>query len=175
MSSLDFGLALPRVPWLSEQTSTEDMRPHRVHFLHLPRRFRVKLRNTRTSRYFPLFRRYILGDRLARLSSGGRECFHSISNKASALPAPEQADKVLRSPCRLETGKFSTYSLSTTISRLRMNGRFAAKSGRWSMTRFGVRSARPRVTPKTFLEAFLETRHKNGLPVPGRRGPPLTT
>jgi hypothetical protein len=66
-----------------------------------------------------------LGDRLAKLSSGGRECFHSISNMASALPAPEQADKDLQSPCRLETGKFSTHSLSTTISRLRMNGRFA--------------------------------------------------
>jgi hypothetical protein len=44
-----------------------------------------------------------LGDRLAKLSSGGRECFHSISNMASALPAPEQADKDLQSPCRLET------------------------------------------------------------------------
>jgi hypothetical protein len=41
-----------------------------------------------------------IGGRLARLSSGGRECFHSISNiprmpLASALPAPEQTDKVL--------------------------------------------------------------------------------
>jgi hypothetical protein len=37
-------------------------------------------------------------------------------------------DKVLRSPCRLETGSFSTHSLSTTKSRLRMNGRFCAGS-----------------------------------------------
>ena len=44
----------------------------------------------------------ILGDRLARLSSGGRKWFHSRSNMTSALPAPEQADKVLRSPWRLE-------------------------------------------------------------------------
>ena len=29
----------------------------------------------------------------AGLSSGGRECSHSISNMASALPAPEQADR----------------------------------------------------------------------------------
>jgi hypothetical protein len=90
----------------------------------------VKLRNTRNEQIFSALPPItdILGDRLARLSSGGRECFHSISNKASALPAPEQADKVLRSPCRLETGKFSTHSLSTTISRLRMNGRFAPKA-----------------------------------------------
>jgi hypothetical protein len=46
----------------------------------------------------------ILGDRLARLSSGGRKCFQSRSNMTSALPAPEQADEVLRSPWRLETG-----------------------------------------------------------------------
>jgi hypothetical protein len=69
----------------------------------------------------------IPGDRLAKLSSGGRECFHSISNTASALPAPEWADKITIS-CRLETGKFSTRSLSTTISRLRMNGRFAPEA-----------------------------------------------
>jgi len=47
-----------------------------------------------------------------------------MQDQVNATPAPEQADKVLRSPCRLETGKFSTHSLSTTISRLRMNGRF---------------------------------------------------
>jgi len=46
----------------------------------------------------------ILGDRLARLSSGGRKRFQSRSNMTSALPAPEQADEVLRSPWRLETG-----------------------------------------------------------------------
>jgi hypothetical protein len=52
----------------------------------------------------------ILGGRLARLSSGGREYLHSISN-IPRMPlgerparAPEQTDKVLRSPCRLETG-----------------------------------------------------------------------
>jgi hypothetical protein len=87
----------------------------------------VKLRNTRNEQIFSALPPItdILGDRLAKLSSGGRERFHSISNMASALPAPEQADKGLQSPCRLETGKFSTHSLSTTISRLRMNGRFA--------------------------------------------------
>src|ERR1700682_5972511 len=47
VSSLDFGLALPRVPWLSGQTNAEDMRPHHVQFfLHLSRPFRVKLRRT---------------------------------------------------------------------------------------------------------------------------------
>jgi len=53
-----------------------------------------------------------------------------MQDQVNATPAPEQADKVLRSPCRLETGKFSTHSLSTTISRLRMNGRFATRRGR---------------------------------------------
>ena len=50
-----------------------------------------------------------------------------MQDQVNATPAPEQADKVLRSPCRLETGKFSTHSLSTTISRLRMNGRLARR------------------------------------------------
>jgi hypothetical protein len=65
----------------------------------------VKLRNTRNEQIFSALPPItdILGDRLAKLSSGGRECFHSISNMASALPAPEQADKDLQSPCRLET------------------------------------------------------------------------
>ena len=87
----------------------------------------VKLRNTRNEQIFSALPPItdILGGRVAKLSSGGREYFHSISNMVSALPAPEQADKGLQSPCRLETGKFSTHSLSTTISRLRMNGRFA--------------------------------------------------
>src|ERR1700737_3638710 len=66
----------------------------------------TKLRNTRNEQIFSALPPItdILGDCLARLSSDGRECFHSISNMASALPAPEQDDKVLRSPCRLETG-----------------------------------------------------------------------
>jgi hypothetical protein len=67
-----------------------------------------------------------LGERLARLSLGGRECFHSISNMASPLPAPEQADKVSRSPCRLELDSF--YSFVITRCRLRMNGRFAPEA-----------------------------------------------
>ncbi|MEY2576626.1 MAG: hypothetical protein QOF80_2113 [Verrucomicrobiota bacterium] len=29
------GLALPRVPWLSERTHAEDMRPHRVQLFRL--------------------------------------------------------------------------------------------------------------------------------------------
>ena len=50
----------------------------------------IKLRNTRNGQIFsaPPPITDILGERLARLSSGGRECFHSISNMASALPAP---------------------------------------------------------------------------------------
>ena len=47
---------------------------------------------------------------------------------ASALPAPEQTDKVLQSPCRVETGSLFAHSLSTARSRLRMNGRFAPKA-----------------------------------------------
>src|ERR1700730_15893784 len=66
----------------------------------------VQRRNTRCDQMFSALPPItdILGGRLARLSSGGREYFHSECPLASALPAPEQTDKVLRSPCRLETG-----------------------------------------------------------------------
>jgi hypothetical protein len=57
------------------------------------RPLRVKLRNSRNEQIFSALPPItdILGGRLARLSSGGRECFYSISNiprhpLASALP-----------------------------------------------------------------------------------------
>jgi hypothetical protein len=48
----------------------------------LPMSVQVKLRNTRNEQIFSALLPItdILGGRLARLSSGGRECFHSISN-----------------------------------------------------------------------------------------------
>ena len=45
----------------------------------------------------------ILGDRLARLVQAEGSVFIPYPTRR-ALPAPEQADKVLRSPCRLEIG-----------------------------------------------------------------------
>ena len=42
--------------------------------------------------------------------------------------APSRTDKVLQSPCRVETGSLFAHSLSTARSRLRMNGRFAPKA-----------------------------------------------
>src|SRR5258708_8563171 len=51
----------------------------------------VKLRNTRNEQIFSALLPItdILGGRLARLSSGGRECFHSISN-ISRMPLGER-------------------------------------------------------------------------------------
>src|ERR1700726_3977828 len=60
-------------------------------FLHLPRPFRVKLRNTRNEQIFSALPPIadILGGRLARLSSGGRGPIFRKCPLASALPAPE--------------------------------------------------------------------------------------
>src|ERR1700726_3715890 len=50
----------------------------------------VKLRNTRNAQIFSALAPItdILGGRLARLSSGGRECFHSISARRSLAMRP---------------------------------------------------------------------------------------
>src|SRR3977135_1180732 len=63
---------------------------------------RVKLRNTRNEQIFSALPPItdILGGRLARLSSDGRECFHSqySANPLGERPARAlQTDKVLRS------------------------------------------------------------------------------
>src|SRR5450755_4903212 len=97
----------------------------------------VKLRNTRDEQISfalpPITD--ILGDRLARLSSGGRECFHSISNMASALPAPEQADKVSRSLAGWKLDSFYSFVIGHEIP-FAYERPIRARSGRSRNERF---------------------------------------
>src|ERR1700704_6304173 len=88
----------------------------------------VKLRNTRNEQIFSALPPItdILGGRLARLSSGGRECFHSIQYSAN-VPWRAPCPRLSRLALSLPVGNWIVFYsfVVDTRSRLRMNGRLA--------------------------------------------------
>jgi hypothetical protein len=71
------------------------------------RPLRVKLRNSRNEQIFSALPPItdILGGRLARLSSGGRECFYSISN----IPRMPLGERPARVSFRVRSESFVLY------------------------------------------------------------------